>query len=123
MATLKRINPWVTGETITAEGLNGAKTGAWILEMSQEEYNRYESGSSFSINIDTQLSWYDFENMYMEIKHNDSDYFEFIDPSYGNYIVKSDLIEMTIQGANFPGQSKVSYVPSTGRFYKENTVN
>ena len=122
MATLQRINPWVTGETITAEGLNGAKTGTWILELSEEEYNRYESGSAFSINIDTELSWYDFENMYIEIKHNDSDYFEFIDPSYGNYIVKSDLIEMTTQGAAFL-QSKVSYVPSTGRFYKESMVN
>ena len=116
MATLKRINPWVNGEIITAEGLNGAKTGTWILELSEEEYNRYESGSAFSINIDTQLSWYDFENMYMEIKHNDSDYFEFIDPSYGSYIIKSDLIEMG-------NLDKTFYVPSTGRFYRENMLN
>lgn len=121
MATLKQINPWVTGEIITAEGLNGTKTGKWILEMSEEEYNRYESGSAFSINIDTQLSWYDFDNMYIEIKNNDSDSIEYIDPRYGSYIVRSDLIEMTIQ--NLIGGNKAFYVPSTGRFYKENTVN
>ena len=54
MATLKRINPWVTGETITAEGLNGAKTGTWILELSEEEYINMTDPSStetFCVNL------------------------------------------------------------------------
>lgn len=55
MATFTR-NTWVTGETITADGLNGGK-GFNILEITADEF---EEG--FEIEIATGLSVADFLN-------------------------------------------------------------
>lgn len=55
MATFTR-NAWVTGETITAAGLNGGK-GFNILEITADEYDE-----GFEIEIATGLSAVDFFN-------------------------------------------------------------
>ena len=113
MATLKRINPWVTGETITAEGLNGAKTGTWILELSEEEYINMTDPSStetFSINLIPELSWYDFENMYIKTPSLNNPVYDSYFPFHNlvqeqTYIIDNDAIIM---------DSYTFYNPSTG---------
>lgn len=58
MATFTR-NAWVTGETITAEGLNGGK-GVNVIEIGPDDFD--DGSVEFEIEIATGLSAIDFLN-------------------------------------------------------------
>lgn len=58
MATFTK-NAWVTGETITADGLNGGK-GVNVLEIGPDDF--YDGSVEFEIEIATGLSAIDFLN-------------------------------------------------------------
>lgn len=87
MATTITYTPWVTGEIITANGLNGGKGGKYIIELDVNDYNE-TGGYIFELTMPDDFDITHFSDVIFHV------------PAYGSYEESYNIVQSATKDSN-----------------------